>query len=427
MTPIYSGPDARWHRRTVFLRASSKATRWQAPRGRQRDGPTRPEPPKRREIVIVRQCEQSRRHRAYMPRIARAPVALVAGAFRPSGRHATHKDDEHVSPDPNLLRASRSARTSPLQVARENESEAPPAPTSRAMAKRFALRAFGVRTPRRSPMATRFRTLYKWLVPGWLLGEGPEVPENDKREGEKVLYSLSLMLDAITERLRLGLLARFPSYAQNDALNLIGRNRGIPRGRSESATALRRPSARMALPSRASRAGLCVRAARSGSRTTSAAADAGRSTSRATDHDRAADGTESYSYGNAWNWDGVWAPGQPRARFWIVVDLSTAQTNSDAERSEAQPSIGSGSCWGGKIKNSDTTIGIAGFKSGDGEGMRRLVRPPRSWKPAGTRAEYVIYSLTGDEPEPDGAWATYPGRLAASQVGFRFGRLRLSR
>jgi hypothetical protein len=274
-------------------------------------------------------------------------------------------------------------------------------------------------------MATRFRNLYRHLVPGWLLGEGPERTDNDQREGEKVLYSLSLLLDAMTERLRLGLLARFPSYAEDDALNLIGRDRGIPRGRNERkehyAARLRGWRGPRGHQTRGSAFALLNQVAHYFGQARCYTIDV-----KGKRNDRAADGAESYSYGNPWNWDGVWSYGQPWARFWIVIDLTQTTPNADAAKHEAHPGIGSGACWGGKIKNPDTTIGIAGFKPGDGRGVRRLVTPPRAWKPAGTRAEYVVYSLTGADPEPDGSWNTYPGRLAASQAGFRFGRLRLS-
>jgi hypothetical protein len=272
-------------------------------------------------------------------------------------------------------------------------------------------------------MATRFRHLYRHLVPGWLLGEGPERVDNDQREGEKVLYSLSLLLDAMTERLRLGLLARFPSYAENDALNLIGRDRGIPRGRNETkehyAARLRgwrgprghqtRGSAWAALNQIYEYFGRC---------------HCWTIDVKGTRHDRHADGSETVTYGNPWNWDGVWTRGQPWARFWDVIDLTTAQTNSAEEKYEAHPPLSDTAYWGAPLGSYQRTC-IKGFTAGDGRALRRLYRPPHTWKPAGTRAEYVIYSLTGAAPEPDGTWGDHRGRLAASLAGFRFGRLRL--
>jgi hypothetical protein len=51
-------------------------------------------------------------------------------------------------------------------------------------------------------MSNSFRALYKWLVPGWLA---------DEADGERVLWSLSAVVDASVERVRQGLIARFPA------------------------------------------------------------------------------------------------------------------------------------------------------------------------------------------------------------------------
>jgi hypothetical protein len=71
-----------------------------------------------------------------------------------------------------------------------------------------------------------FRRVFKALGPGWLTSG----------DGEKVLYSVGVMLDATLERARQALVARFPEYAETeDALGYLGRDRLIIRGRNESA------------------------------------------------------------------------------------------------------------------------------------------------------------------------------------------------
>lgn len=68
-----------------------------------------------------------------------------------------------------------------------------------------------------------YRNIVQSLVPKWL----------SAGEGGKVLYTLHLVADAFLERARLGLIARFPSYAPEDALPLLSRDRKIMRGLNE--------------------------------------------------------------------------------------------------------------------------------------------------------------------------------------------------
>jgi hypothetical protein len=69
----------------------------------------------------------------------------------------------------------------------------------------------------------RFRRAFYKLTPSWL----------HTGEGERVLYSFGLLLDASMSRLRQGLLARFPTRS-HVALDALGRDRGIRRGYRES-------------------------------------------------------------------------------------------------------------------------------------------------------------------------------------------------
>lgn len=71
---------------------------------------------------------------------------------------------------------------------------------------------------------TYFRTTRAKISPRWLTNG----------VGGLVGYSLDIMKDAIAERTRLSLLARFPDFCPDDALPLIGRDRRVVRGISES-------------------------------------------------------------------------------------------------------------------------------------------------------------------------------------------------
>jgi hypothetical protein len=64
-----------------------------------------------------------------------------------------------------------------------------------------------------------FRRIYKFLTPSWL--------HNPDGDGEKVLYSLGLLIDAQVEKLRQGLEASFPSRAGPSANALTAGERGI--------------------------------------------------------------------------------------------------------------------------------------------------------------------------------------------------------
>ena len=74
-----------------------------------------------------------------------------------------------------------------------------------------------------------FRTIAKYLAPSWLT----------TGQGELVTYSLDLMRDAFVERVRLGLLTRFPQRPNGgttppDALVAIGKDRRVVRGLNET-------------------------------------------------------------------------------------------------------------------------------------------------------------------------------------------------
>lgn len=70
----------------------------------------------------------------------------------------------------------------------------------------------------------KFRTLWKWLVPGWL----------QKGQGELVQYTQGLVKDAYAERMTQTAYLPYPSVCVSDALDLHGRSRGLPRGTFEA-------------------------------------------------------------------------------------------------------------------------------------------------------------------------------------------------
>lgn len=251
-------------------------------------------------------------------------------------------------------------------------------------------------------MASNYRNLARFLVPSWLYSG----------DGEKVIHSLMLIVDAFAERARLGLEARFPSRAGASALKLIGDDRGFIRGRAETAEhyAARlqswryprghrvRGSAFAALEQVSEYFGgvLCWTIDVKGNR-----------------HERTAAGVEAFEYDYVWDWDGEVAP---LRRFWVVIDLIpqydlTSETQAIEDDEDGPIGEGAPEC-----------IGMDGIVPDDAVAIRRLFVGRGAWKPAGTRAEFAIFSLAeNDPPEPDGTWHTAAGRQGS---GFRFVGLR---
>lgn len=74
------------------------------------------------------------------------------------------------------------------------------------------------------PPRTNFRAAIKEIGPPWLQGY----------YGYRLLYSMGIQLDAISEYLRMGVLQRMPGQAQSAALPFIGLDKRLRRGRAES-------------------------------------------------------------------------------------------------------------------------------------------------------------------------------------------------
>lgn len=76
---------------------------------------------------------------------------------------------------------------------------------------------------------TNFRAAVKSLSPPWLAGD----------VGYRFMYSLAIQLDTIAEYMRIGVLQRFPTYCEEEALPYLGKDRRIQRGPNESADSYR--------------------------------------------------------------------------------------------------------------------------------------------------------------------------------------------
>ncbi len=241
-------------------------------------------------------------------------------------------------------------------------------------------------------MAQSFRALFRWLLPGNYHTEGSD--------GEKVLWSLAQQLDLIDELNRERLTARFPSYADESALALIGADRGLIRGRAETAEAYAARLIGWRYPY-----GHRVRGSGYALLEQIWTYFGGGFELHTVQQNylllrRGADGTESADEAYGWDWDSQseedWS--EKWAKAWVVIDGSALISET--------PDLGDPLLYGGQHGDSSYAFGHGGVSADDVNAIRRLLRG-RAWKPAGTRCMWAIVSFDGSEPIPEGLWGTW--------------------
>lgn len=248
-------------------------------------------------------------------------------------------------------------------------------------------------------MATkRWRRSFYKLVPSWL----------STGDGEKVLYSIGRLTDGFIERARASLTARFPSYSGPTGLALIGKERGIVPGRTEDSAGY----ARRLIEWRGER-GHLVRGSPF-ALLRQVWAYFGGMRCQTIDYNGnvfevARDGTETVVHGATWNW----SDDTRRPRFWVVI------YPEPADGFGAQPDFGDPALWGGALGTAGYTVGQTGATIGDSRMFRGLFDSEHPWNPAGTLPEWLIISLDGSPPVPDGTWGTWSFNTGAVQVESR--------
>lgn len=224
-----------------------------------------------------------------------------------------------------------------------------------------------------------FREIVDYLIPAHFT-EG---------EGGLKLLAFATLIDASVERVRLGLEARFPSRAGDSALTLIGQDRGIPRGRTETAPHYAARLKRWRWPrghrTRGTAYALLEQVSEyfGGVLTRNV-------TRRGRRYTRTAAGVESWASGAAWDWDDT--PALPNwGRFWVQVDPTGTEI-------KAQPDY--------FAEDSTGTLGLLGFSYEDAQAMRGLMKGDHPWKPAGVRGEWMIFVLDDliDVVAPSDVW-----------------------
>lgn len=247
--------------------------------------------------------------------------------------------------------------------------------------------------------------MLKWS-PRWLKGG----------DGEKVIGSLGLLLDDFAARARAGLLARFPGYADDEALAALGRDRKIVRGINEpsAAYAARLSLALDALKTRGN-AYTLLEQIRAYLQAPCVVRIVDR---RGNWWTIEADGSYTSNVDTGlWNWDGGslanWA------RFWLII-YPVGGTTPWAPSGN----WGDATLWGdGKWGHSDRTIGTTATVD-QVAAVRQIVR---DWSPRHAVCEWIIiafdpasFSPSGST-DPAGTWGTWsnhtggPVRLSSAR------------
>jgi hypothetical protein len=241
-------------------------------------------------------------------------------------------------------------------------------------------------------MARTFRSLFRWLLPGNYHTEGSD--------GQKVLHSLSLIVDAFDSINRERLTMRFPSYAGESALARIGGDRGIPRGRSEvkdhyanRLIAWRYPRGHRVRGNAFALLEQIWEYFGGGFALYTEQANG-------IQFRRAANGTETVTEIGGWDWDSLSIEGWTSkwSRGWIVIDGTNLI--------DPTPDYGDPSLYGGQHGDSSYALGHVGISADDVTAIRKLFRG-RAWKMAGSRAMWAILSFDGSAPVPEGAWGLW--------------------
>ncbi len=255
-------------------------------------------------------------------------------------------------------------------------------------------------------MIARFRRIFKRLLPSWL----------SSGEGDKVHFSLGVIMDAYVERARLGLQARFPIAAPTDALTAISRDRKIIKGIAETdanyATRVipwlddhktrGNPWALMKNLRGYLNAEVRIRTVDSSGNWFT----------------RDRDGTESVSIAQAnWNWDNAPAiAGTTQwSRFWVII-----YPTSDNKPWAQSLAWGNAALWTtGVFGNPTATIGTTATREQVAD-VRRIIA---EWKPEGTKCEWIIIAFddasfspaTPAQPTPGpGLWGDW-GKVVGTE------------
>lgn len=252
-----------------------------------------------------------------------------------------------------------------------------------------------------------FRDLMREVSPGFLR----------QKWGERFMYAPGLVLDGIMEWALLGVKARFPDKAPDDALAALGRDRRIRRGFAEPA-AIYRLRLKRWLQTHKTRGNAFTLMEEIRSYLHGYAVRIRCVNDRGSWQTIHPDGTYEVNRltGN-WDWDGRF-PATARTRFWVIIyPLSTGLWAPDGE-------WGDGGRWG-----DGRTWGTTATRQ-QVDTIRQIVEDGR---PQGARCVNIIiaFDAASFDPEaspgaplPDGLWGSYGKEVAGVWVRSRLATAR---
>lgn len=251
-------------------------------------------------------------------------------------------------------------------------------------------------------MALKLRQWFLSAMPSWQSGG----------EGTPLFWSLLWLADAMVLRSKLALNMHFPTRSGPSANALTGKTRGIAKGRSETdahyalrLTKYRAPRAHRvkgngfevldqiveyfaAATTEPDGKGASVRCYLVTERR--AVTMRGATHVYLTDsptYSRDVELTE-YNYESWFSWDAK-SSDTYWSRFQVYVT-----PNPQLPEIAATPNLGDPALWGGAIGTPGYVIGMVGWTSADTVAMRKLFYSRRQWKPAFTRATWLVVQLT---------------------------------
>ncbi len=262
-------------------------------------------------------------------------------------------------------------------------------------------------------MALNLRQYFPFAVPSWL----------STGDGGLLLHTITTMIDIQVQRARDGLEARMPSRAGPSALKLFGATRGILQGRTETDAhyAARIIGWRYPLGHRVrgNAFSLLDQISEYWGGVRCFTVDV-----NDTWHSRGQHSFTDFTYARdveVYRYDAelafaVWYPEDHAvnwSRFWVVIS-----PNPEIPEVQAAPNYGDSALWGGLTGTPGYCVGLAGWTPTDTTAMRKLMRQPWPWRPAGTSPEWLIVQLgnwtSTPAPVPASTWAHWSSNVAGT-------------